>query len=165
MIAIETRLAAVTVRLPELLTDPDAAVIVTVPGTRVLARPWLPAVLLTVATVPSEELQCAVPETSCVLPSLNVPLAVNCWVVPNGTEEAAGSTAIAVNVAAVTVKVVEPLMFPEVAVIDVVPVPALEAKPVLLIVATPISLDRQVTELVRSCVLLSVNEPVAVKDC
>src|SRR5437667_7578752 len=165
VIAIETRLAAVTVRLPEPLTDPDAAVIVTAPEARALARPWLPTVLLTVATVPSEELQCAVAVTSCVLLSLNVPVAVNCWVVPKGMEAFAGATVMATSAAALTVNVVAPLVLPEVALIVVVPWVRLVAKPVMLMVATPVGLELQVTEFVRSCVLLSLNVPVAVNCC
>src|SRR6266849_3899168 len=160
--AIETRVAAVTVRLPEPLTDPDAAVIVTAPEARVLARPWLPTVLLTVATVPSEELQCTVPVTSCVLPSLNEPLAVNCCVVPNGIEAAVGLTVIAFKTAAVTVKVVVPVMLPDVTLIVVVPVLPPVATPELSIVATALLLDVHVKELVSTCVVPSVNEPVAV---
>jgi len=161
-IEIETRATAVTVRLAEPLAEAEAALIVMDPVPTPVASPWLPAVLLTVATVPSEELQWTVAVTSCVLLSLKVPVAVNCWVVPDGMEAVAGATVMATSAAALTVKVAEPLVFPEVALIVVVPWAMLVARPALLMVATAVPLEFQVTEFVRSCVLLSLNVPVAV---
>ena len=38
---------------------------------------------------------------TCVLPSLNVPVAVNCWVVPKGIAGLAGVTVIETNAAGV----------------------------------------------------------------
>ncbi len=64
-----------------------------------------------------------------VVPSVKVPVAVNCWVVPSGMEGIAGVTAIDARAAAVTVSVVEPETEPEMAVMVVVPVAALLAKP------------------------------------
>jgi hypothetical protein len=58
--------------------------------------------------------------------------------------------------AGVTVRIVEALIAPEVAEIVVVPVPAPVAKPVLFMAATDVLLEPQVTEPVRSCVLLSL---------
>jgi len=52
-----------------------------------------------------------------------------------------------------TMRVVDPLTAPDVAEMVVMPVPALVARPVLLIVATPAADELQVTELVRSCAL------------
>ena len=54
---IDTRFAPVTARVAVPVIDPDAAVIVTEPAETPLARPCDPAVSLTVATVPLEELQ------------------------------------------------------------------------------------------------------------
>lgn len=72
----------------------------------------------------------------------------------------AGVTVIESNVAGVTVKVVEPLIDPEVALIVLCPVVTLVACPtlgaVLLIVATAGAELLQVTELVRLRVLPSV---------
>jgi len=72
----------------------------------------------------------------------------------------AGVTLIESNVAGVTVKIVEPLIDPEAAVIVLCPVATLEAWPilgaVLLIVATAGAELLQVTELVRLSVLPSV---------
>jgi hypothetical protein len=63
------------------------------------------------------------------------------------------------SVAGVTVRVVDPDMPPEVAVIVVDPAATEEADPLdpaaLLIVATPVLDELQVTAVVRSCVVLS----------
>ena len=74
----------------------------------------------------------------------------------------AGVTAIDCSVAAVTVRTVEPLMAPEVAVIVLVPTPAPVAKPPVVIVAVEVVPEAHVTDVVRFCVLLSLNVPVAV---
>jgi hypothetical protein len=65
-----------------------------------------------------------------------------------------GATPIVVNAAAVTVKVAEPLIEPEVAVIVVVPCAMLVANPVWsLIVATEVLEEVQLAVVVRSCVV------------
>lgn len=61
-----------------------------------------------------------------------------------------------------TVKVVVPVMVPEAAVMVVVPPLALVARPVALMVATAVFDEDQVAVFVRSFVLPSVNEPIAV---
>ena len=71
--------------------------------------------MLIVATVVVNELQVTELVRFWVLVSLNVPVAVNCCVVPLGIEGLAGVTAMDTSVAAVTVSVVEPVMLPEVA--------------------------------------------------
>jgi hypothetical protein len=63
-----------------------------------------------VATVVVAELQVAVPVRFCVELSENVPVAVNCSVVPFTIEGFAGVTAIDTSAAAVTVRVVEPVI-------------------------------------------------------
>jgi hypothetical protein len=55
---------------------------------------------LTTATAVVDEAQVADCNT-CVLPSLNVPVAVNCWVVPKGIAGLAGVTVIETNAAGV----------------------------------------------------------------
>ena len=57
---------------------------------------------------------------------------------------------------AVTDRFVEPLIEPDAAEIVAVPVPAAVASPALVIVATAVLVELQVTELVRFCVLLSL---------
>ena len=80
-------------------------------------------------------------------------MAVNCCVSPAGTDEVVGATAIEVNTAAVTVKVAEPLIVPDLAVIAVLPWATLVANPPLFTVATPTFEDVQVAVLVRFCVV------------
>src|SRR5262245_53678374 len=55
---------------------------VVVPVAKVVARPALTGALAIVATDATAELQCELMVTSWVVPSLNVPVAVNCWVDP-----------------------------------------------------------------------------------
>ena len=74
----------------------------------------------------------------------------------------AGVTAIDCNVAAVTVSTVEPVMLPSFALIVLVPVATPVARPPLVIVATEVVAEAQVTCDVRFCVLLSLKVPVAV---
>jgi len=78
---------------------------------------------------------------------------VNCWVEPTTIDAAAGVTAIEVSTAAVTVSVADPLIVPEVAVIVVDPGTMVVANPLLLIVATDVDDDDQVTLFVRFCVV------------
>ena len=65
-----------TVKLADPVTAPDVALIVVFPLLIVLVNPPLPGVLLTVATLGTDELQCAELVTSWVDPSVNVPRAV-----------------------------------------------------------------------------------------
>ena len=159
---IESSASALTVRLAEPLTEPDVAVIVVVPVPTVLARPSVPVELLTVAAAAFDELQCADWVRSWTLPSLYVPLAVNCWVVPSGIEGAAGVTAIERSVRGTTFRAVEPLMFPKLALMVAVPSPVLVAKPDVDMMATDVFDEPQATEAVRSCVPPLPNVPVAV---
>jgi len=134
--AIETRTAAVTVSTVEPVIPAEVALMVAVPGSRLVARP----VGLTTAVVGVFEAQVAVEVRFWVCESVKVPVAVNCWLVPNAIEGVAGVTAIETSAAAVTARVVLPLIAAEVAVMVVDPTPALVAKPLLpaalLIVAT-----------------------------
>ena len=63
---------------------------------------------------------------------------------------------IEVKIAGVTVRFVEPLIAPEVAVIVVVATPTPVATPLLVMVAAELFEELQMTELVRFCVLPSV---------
>jgi hypothetical protein len=62
-------------------------------------------------------------------------------------------TEIEINAAAVTAKVAEPAIAPEVAVIVAVPCATLVAKPLLLIVAIEVDEEVQVAVLVSVCVV------------
>jgi hypothetical protein len=159
--AIDTSVTAVTVRVVEPLTVPETALIVLVPAPTAVANP--PVVM--VATPVVAELHVTEPVRFCVELSENVPVAVNCCFAPALIEGFAGVTAIDVSVAAVTVRVVEPLTVPETALIVLVPTATPVANPPVVIVATPVVAELHVTELVRFCVELSENVPVAVNCC
>ncbi len=103
-------------------------------------------VLETIVTTPvAEELQLAVPVTSVVLPSLYVPSALYCTVIPAFVVWSAGAIVIATKVG-VTVRVVAPDVLPDVAVIVVIPAETADASPELLIVAIFVADDDQATD-------------------
>jgi hypothetical protein len=140
---------------------PNAAWIVEIPTFDVVARP----VALIVATVVAKELQVAVGVKSAVVPSLYVPVAVNCCGVPIGTDGFAGVTAIEIGAVAVTVSKVAPLTPPTAAVIVVGPGVRVVAAPVALIVATVVADELHVAVAVKSAVVPSLYVPLAVNCC
>jgi hypothetical protein len=162
VIARDTSVAGFTVRVvdPDML--PDVAVMVLVPAATEVARPFEPVVLLIDATLVLEEFQATVSVRSCVVLSEKVPVAVNCCVVPLAMLGLVGVIARDASVAGFTVSVVDPDMPSDDALIVVVPAATAAAKPELLIVATPVLDEPQVTDVVRFCVVLSENVPVAV---
>jgi hypothetical protein len=85
------------------------------PVVRAVAWPFDPGVLLIFATDGLVESQLTVVVRSCVLLSVYVPGAVNCWFVPLTIEGFFGVTLMDTSAAAVTVSIVEPLMEPEAA--------------------------------------------------
>jgi hypothetical protein len=112
--------------------------------------------LLIVATPGVSELHCTVPVMFCELPSVYVPVAVNCSVVPSGIDGIAGVTAIETSTAGVTVTVVDPEIAPNVAVTLLWPKPALPTSPGPFTVAIVLSAVFQVAEVVTSIVLPSL---------
>jgi hypothetical protein len=86
-------------------------------------------------------------------------VAVNCWVVPLTILRLVRVIAMDTSAAGVTVRYVDPDMPPDVAVIVVDPVATAVVDPLelaaLLIVATPVLDELQVTAVVRFCVVLS----------
>src|SRR5437762_1714563 len=94
LIEIELNTAAVTVKSAAPDTDARLAVSVLSPTPVPVASPVLPAVLLTFAIDGAEEFHCAKLVTSWLLPSLNVPCALNCWLKPTATDPLAGETVI-----------------------------------------------------------------------
>jgi hypothetical protein len=107
--AIETRVAAVTVSVVDPVTLPEVAVMVVVPTPVDVANPAFEIV----ATPAAEELHVAVPVRFCVLPSLYVPVAVNCCVCPLAIDGAAGVMAILCKTTEeATVNVAAPLTVP-----------------------------------------------------
>jgi len=165
--AIDTSVAAVTVRVADPDIAPDVAVIVVEPAATAVANPFDPAVLLKVATPVLDELQAAVDVRFWVLPSEKDPVAVNCWVVPGARLVFVGVIASEMSVAGVTVIVIDPEIFNDVAFMVTVPeilpfaCPGLPVAPVST--ATTFVLDElQTTDVVRSLVVLSEYMPVAV---
>ena len=123
--AMERSVKGTTVKVVEPLMFPERALIVAVPSPVLIAKPEVAMM----ATEVFEEPQATEAVMFCVLPLLNVPVAVNCRVVSRAMDGFAGVTEMETRTAALTVKVVEPVTEPEVAVIVVDPWPALVAKP------------------------------------
>jgi hypothetical protein len=147
--AIDVNTAAVAVNVVEPLIAPAVAVIVAAPGATLVANPPL----FTVAIDVADEVHVAALVRFCVVPLLYLPVAVNCCFSPAGTDGDAGVTAIEINTAAVTVRVAEPWIVPDVALIVAVPFATLVANPPLLTVAIVVADDVQVAVLVRFCVV------------
>jgi hypothetical protein len=108
VIAIESRTAGVTVSDadPEMPPNKEALMFVE-PTLTDVARPFVPEALLMVATPVFEEFQVTKEETSWVVLSDSVAIAMNSWVVPSTMLGFAGVTVIAVMTAGVTVSVAE----------------------------------------------------------
>ena len=87
--------------------------------------------------------------------SENIPVALNCWVVPCAIDEFDGVIAIDTSWAALIVSVVLPEIPPDVAVIVTGPTLAPIARPDSLTVAFEVSEEDHKTDAVRFCVVLS----------
>lgn len=153
--AIEASAAAPTARVVEAEIEPEVAEMLEFPLATLVASPTLPFALLMVAMDPSDEFHWTEPVMFCVLPSVKVPVAANCSVVPSGMLGIAGVMEIETSAAGVTVKVDVPAMLAAVAVIVVWPVDALADNPLALTVATVVNEELQVAEVVKSSVLPS----------
>ena len=165
----ETSAAAVTVSEVEPETAPEEAVIVVVPADREPAEPLEVTSLLITAILGSDELQVTDKVRSLVELSEKVPVALNCCEVPSAILGFTGVTLMETRVTAVTVSDVEPETVPDVAVIEVAPTAWEVADPFellsLLMVATEVSEELQMTDAVRSCMVLSEKRPVALNCC
>jgi hypothetical protein len=117
-----------------------------------------------VATAADADVQSTDAVTSCVLESLNVPVAANCFVVPTAMLGLAGVTVIETSVAELTVNDEVPLTDPEVAVMVAVPAPTPAASPLELMLATELEDELQFSD-VSSCVLPSSKLPIALNCC
>jgi hypothetical protein len=106
------------------------------PGVTPVASPFC------VTVAPVEALQVTLEVMSCVLPSANVPVAVNCCVPLGATVAVAGVTAIDFRALA-TVRTVEPLIVPELTEMVVVPLDTAVARPDEFMVATEVFEDCQ----------------------
>jgi hypothetical protein len=142
--------------LPVIVPEATAmlAVMVVVPGAIAVARP----LLSTVATNVLDELQMTCVAISKLVPSTNAPKAANCWVIPPGILGLAGVTDMEDRAAEITPKAVVPKEGPvekllgmvEVAVMVTTPGEMAVARPWLLIFATDVSDELQVTSEVIS---------------
>lgn len=141
------------------LRPPPLAVIVAVPVPTPVARPCEPALLLTVATAVLDEDHETMVVTFCIEPSENVAMAENCLEAPLLTDSKLGETLMDTSVGALTVRVALSVLPAIEAVIVVVPIPPPTARPcvpgLLLMVATDVTEDDQVTRVVRLCVMPS----------
>jgi hypothetical protein len=100
-----------------------------------------------VAFVTSEDAQVTALVTSCVLPSLKLPVALSCSVVPISMAER--GIVIAMDTRDVTVKLAVPLTVPEAAVMTTAPCDIPVARPLLEMDATAELDVVHVTELAR----------------
>lgn len=157
---IELRVGAITLSVVEPLTAPEAAIMVLLPVETDVANP----AALIVATVFVAEVQVTELVRFWMLPSLKVPVAVNCCAVPLTIVGSAGVTAIELSFG-VTVSLVDPFTDPEVAVIVLFPGATPVTKPLALTVANAVDEEVQVAEFVKFCVLPSLKVPVAVNCC
>jgi hypothetical protein len=152
----ETSAGALTVNVVVALIEPTLARMTVLPGVMLVARPAGSME----AIAGAEEFHVAEVVRFWVLPSVNVPVAVNCCPAPSGTDGFAGVSAIETSVAAPTVSVADCVTVPRVAVIAAAPWPELVASPLLpgllLITATRAFEVLHVTFVVMSLVLASV---------
>ena len=149
--AMDTNVAVVTVKVVDPVTLPLVALMVVLPTFKADARP----VVLIVAVAMLEDAHVTLLVRFCVLLSLYVPVAVNCWVSPAAMVGLAGVTAMDSSVAVLTVSVVEPDTLPLAAVIRLVPTFTPVARPAALMVAFAGVPEVQITLAVRFCVELS----------
>jgi len=165
--AIDTRAAGVTARVAEAWMFPEIAEIVTT-GTAALSAVAKPAELMVAVGSIDDAVVAQVTEDVrfLVLESVYVPMAVNCCVRPMAMDELAGVTTMEARVAAVTENRVALLVTaPDFAWIVVDPMATDWASPDAAMVATASEDELQVTELVKSWVLLSLYVPIAVNCC
>lgn len=150
--AIEARVAGKTVRAAEPEMEPEVAVIVADPVTTGVASPVGPIVAIEVA----DDFQLTEFVRSCVVPSVKVPIAWSCCVVPRGTDAVGGVTAIETKAAGVTDRLVAPVIDTAEALIVVVPTDCDIARPAAETVATVGASNVQAADAVKSSVLPSV---------
>jgi hypothetical protein len=132
--------------------EPEDAMMLALPTPTPEASP----ALLMVANDVGVELQVTALVRSCVLLSLYVPVAVNCWLVPFAIEGLAGVTDKESRIGGLTATLTEFVTVPEVALMLEVPCRLPITNPVALTGATAGEEDDHVAEVVRSCALPSV---------
>lgn len=147
----------VTVTLVEKVSPFIVAVTLVLPLPDVVARP--PPVIVTMLEFADAQIAEAV--TSRVVPSENLPIAVNCWFAPDGSTGLCGLRVAPKSSGAGTMRLTVALMLPELAVIVVEPGATEVASPVEPIVATDGADELQDTVVVRSSVPPSARMPMA----
>jgi hypothetical protein len=148
---IDTSTAEVIVRDAFPLVEADVAVIFAVPTAIAVARPAGEIE----AALEGEELH-VTPLSVCCDLSLNVPIALNCCVVPLAIDADPGETAIEASTGAIAEAVTDPLTAPDLAVIVDEPWATEVAKPVEEIVTTPTVSEDHMAELLKSWVVPSL---------
>src|SRR5512141_2248107 len=148
---------------------PDfVALIVVVPAPTAFARPLLLNPLLTDAMFFFEEFHLTDLVISCVTPPEYDAVAVNCWLDPTEILGLTGVTTIAASVALITVRVVLPVMPPNLAVMVAEPTPTPVASPLefdaLLMTATVAADEIQVAAVITTCTEISKNIPVSTNN-
>ena len=111
-IAMEESTNCPTLAVAEAETWPSVAEMVTEPSEALVARPADPGELPTIAMLVALELQVTRLVKFCVVPSLKVPVAMNCWVAPRGMEAEGGLMAMETRTLEVTVNDAVALMLP-----------------------------------------------------
>jgi hypothetical protein len=152
--SIDANVAEVTVKGVDADTAPSVAEISVEPGMAVVVIPFEPGVLLIAATALAEELQVTAAVTSCTELSVYTPVATKRPATPAAKLALVGDRSITTNVAAVTLRLVEPDMLPIFAMMVVDPGPAVIANPALLIEAAA-----EFAELHVTCDEISFFEP------
>ena len=162
---MEVRVALVMVRtaLEETVPEvPEAvAVMVELPGVTPIASPGAPFTLMLTAEG-FDDVQVTKAVTFCMLPSVMVPVAVNCTFVPCAILAFVDETASDLIAGAFTVRVTLPVTPEREPVIVAVPCAAVETTPAPETVATVWLEDIQVTVAERSLLVPSLYFPVAV---
>lgn len=153
-----TNCGGVTDMLRDTVTAPLVPVMVASPGAIAVTRP----LALTLATLESVVAQVSVEVTSCALPSLNVAVAVSCWLVPAARLNVLGLMAMPCSVAAVTVTDCVMCTEPELTVRLADPVATPCSNPVALTVTTAGFELEKLAVFVMFCVVPSLNVPVTV---
>ena len=143
------------------MINPAEAIMFVAPVPLLVAK----AAALMVDTDGAVEVQVTRLVTFWVDPSVKIPVAANCCVVPSGIDALVGVIEMDTSCAGETVRVVPADTVPTEAVMVAEPTARAEASPVAETVVTPADDDDQCAVEVRFCVLPSEYVPVTVNCC